>query len=79
MRDPLGNPIGFIVEEDSFFHSLLRQVFRLHRKFTALVLDINSEPVLKIHRPFTLINSTIYVQDHNGKLIGFVRQRWHLW
>ena len=35
--------------------------------------------ILKLRRPMYLINSTIYVEDGEGNVVGEVRQRFHVW
>ena len=35
--------------------------------------------VLRLRRPAYLINSTIYIENGDGEVIGEVRQKWHLW
>ncbi|KAJ1972970.1 hypothetical protein H4R35_004383 [Dimargaris xerosporica] len=77
--DPQGNPAGFIAEEDTFANSLSRQFLRTHRQFKATILDKDGNVVLTIHRPFSWINSRIYVKTPNGEVIGEVHQEWHLW
>ncbi|KAJ1979389.1 hypothetical protein H4R34_002841 [Dimargaris verticillata] len=77
--DPQGNPAGFIAEEDTIANSLSRQFLRTHRQFKATILDMDGNVVLTIHRPFSWINSRIYVKTPNGEVIGEVHQEWHLW
>ncbi|CAJ0639928.1 9201_t:CDS:2 [Entrophospora sp. SA101] len=79
--DPFGNSVGFIAEEESsFISTILRQVFRTHRRFSALILNEQAEIVLKVHRPFAWINSHIFIYEgQDNELIGEVQQQWHLW
>jgi hypothetical protein len=45
--DPDGNPLGYIAEEPrGFLASFGRQIFRTHRPFRALILDLNGSPLL---------------------------------
>lgn len=90
-----GEVLGYIVEEPrGFLQSIGRQVFRTHRPFRALVLDRDGAPILWMRRPFSFINSRMYVQhqkfdaepqafqdEHESSLetFGVVQQRWHLW
>ena len=32
-----------------------------------------------MRRPFYFINSSMFVEDGSGNIIGEVQQRWHLW
>lgn len=32
-----------------------------------------------MRRPFYFINSSMFIEDGNGQVIGEVQQRWHLW
>ncbi|CAG8608970.1 12036_t:CDS:2 [Acaulospora morrowiae] len=74
-----GNSVGYIAEEESFASTLLRQLFRTHRKFSAVIMNPEGEIVLRIYRPFAWINSRIFVSVDEGKLIGEVQQQWHMW
>ncbi|XP_074320421.1 altered inheritance rate of mitochondria protein 25 [Silene latifolia] len=69
------SPVGLIREESNVF---LRQFLRLRRPFTAYVTDPYGNEIFRIRRPFWLITSSIYAEV-NGKEIGVVHQRWHLW
>jgi len=87
-----GERLGYIVEEPrGFFSMFARQVFRTHRPFRALVMDLEGSPILWIRRPFSWINSRMFVQrpiDYlartpEGQLVlgtfAEVQQEWHLW
>ncbi|KAI8069976.1 Scramblase-domain-containing protein [Gongronella butleri] len=78
IMDPQGNILGFIAEEEGFVKSLGRQLLRTHRPMKATILDVHGNVLFKIDRPFTYINSRIYIHDENDELIGEVQQRWHL-
>ncbi|CAB4467186.1 unnamed protein product [Rhizophagus irregularis] len=77
--DPNGNHVGYIVEEESFASTILRQLFRTHRKFNAMIMDLDGQLILKIRRPFAWINSRIFISTNDEYLIGEVHQQWHLW
>ncbi|RIA82653.1 Scramblase-domain-containing protein [Glomus cerebriforme] len=77
--DPNGNCVGYIAEEESFTSTILRQLFRTHRKFNAMIMDLEGQLILKIRRPFAWINSRIFISTNNEQLIGEVHQQWHLW
>ncbi|KAJ3371107.1 hypothetical protein GGF31_003530 [Allomyces arbusculus] len=79
MKGEGGQEIGYIVEEDSLARSLLRNFLTTHRKMNAKVVNARGEVVLKIHRPFNWINSTIYITTGDDREIGHVEQEWHLW
>ncbi|KNE57398.1 hypothetical protein AMAG_03119 [Allomyces macrogynus ATCC 38327] len=79
MKGEGGQDIGHIIEEDSLARSLLRNFLTTHRKMSAKVVNLQGEVVLKIHRPFNWINSTIYITTADDREIGHVEQEWHLW
>ncbi|PNS16513.1 hypothetical protein CAC42_247 [Sphaceloma murrayae] len=59
-----GEKIGYLAEEDhGFGKAIVRQMARTHRSFTAHVFDMNEQEVLRIHRPFSWINSRIRIFD----------------
>lgn len=87
-----GEPLGYIAEEPRGFLSMFaRQIFRTHRPFRALVMDLEGSPLLWLHRPFAWINSRMLVQrfpalDYpppSGQPVldtfAEVQQEWHLW
>lgn len=87
-----GEPLGYIAEEPrGILSTFSRQIFRTHRPFRALVLDLNGSPVLWIRRPFAWINSRMFVQrlkdlqeySPEGEPVldtfAEVQQEWHLW
>ncbi|KAK8245510.1 Scramblase-domain-containing protein [Phyllosticta capitalensis] len=64
LMDPQGNHIGYLAEHDGGVgQQFSRQTLRTHRAFTAHVFDKQEREVLRIHRPFSWINSTIGVYD----------------
>ncbi|KAI6109949.1 Scramblase-domain-containing protein [Pisolithus sp. B1] len=87
-----GEPLGYIAEEPRGFLSMFaRQIFRTHRPFYALVMDLEGSPLLWLRRPFAWINSRMFVQRFpaldssppSGKPVldtfAEVQQEWHLW
>lgn len=70
-----GSPVGFIREQSNV---LLRQFLRLRRPFIACITDALGNELFRIRRPFWWITSSIHAEV-NGKEIGVVHQRWHLW
>lgn len=76
--DPNGQPIGFIAEEEGFAKSISRQFLRTHRRMNATIMDANGNVIFKIVRPFSWINSRIFIYTVDDELIGEVQQRWHL-
>ncbi|EIN07750.1 Scramblase-domain-containing protein [Punctularia strigosozonata HHB-11173 SS5] len=87
-----GEPLGYIAEEPrGILSTFSRQLFRTHRPFRALVMDLEGSPILWLRRPFAWINSRMHVQrlkDFNAytedeepilDTFGEVQQRWHLW
>ncbi|KIJ69579.1 hypothetical protein HYDPIDRAFT_179335 [Hydnomerulius pinastri MD-312] len=92
LSNTAGQPLGYIAEEPrGFFSMFARQVFRTHRPFRAVVLDLEGSPILWIRRPFSWINSRMFVQrlKDNGPYtpegepvldtFAEVQQEWHLW
>ncbi|KAJ1539010.1 hypothetical protein HK405_013277, partial [Cladochytrium tenue] len=81
IKNAAGQNVGFIVEDDAGFASLLvRQLLRTRRPFAATVLDANGTPLLRLERPIKwFLNSTIRIYDaqESGALIGEVKQVWH--
>ncbi|KAI0082766.1 Scramblase-domain-containing protein [Panus rudis PR-1116 ss-1] len=84
--------LGYIAEEPRGFLSMFsRQMFRTHRPFRAVVMDQAGSPILWLRRPFSWINSRMFVQrlqdygtytpEGEPVLDTFaeVQQRWHLW
>ncbi|KAI9300981.1 Scramblase-domain-containing protein [Cunninghamella echinulata] len=78
IMDPNGQPIGFIAEEEGFAKSISRQFLRTHRRMNATIMDANGNVIFKIVRPFSWINSRIFIYTVDDELIGEVQQRWHL-
>ncbi|KII88665.1 hypothetical protein PLICRDRAFT_110168 [Plicaturopsis crispa FD-325 SS-3] len=84
-----GETLGYIAEEPRSLLSIFtRQVLHTHRPFRALVMDLHGDPILWLRRPFTWINSRMFVQrvdeSHaQGEPVldtfAEVQQRWHLW
>ncbi|XP_062119822.1 altered inheritance rate of mitochondria protein 25-like isoform X2 [Humulus lupulus] len=69
------SPVGLIREQSNV---LARQFLRLRRPFVALVTDAEGNELFRVRRPFWWINSSIYAEV-NGKEVGVVHRRWHLW
>lgn len=88
IMDSFGRQLGYM-EEVGFglMKAIGRQFYRLHRPFTINVYDNLGEIILRIKRPFSIINSHITCLlpgiDADGKLmfetVGSSRQQWHLW
>ncbi|KAJ3281862.1 hypothetical protein HK104_011226, partial [Borealophlyctis nickersoniae] len=81
IKDANGQDVGFIAEEEVTLSStLMRQLLRTRRPFKAVVLDRQGNVVLKLSRPTKwFLNSTMFVHDPDDRLIGEVKQVWHLW
>ncbi|XP_030463467.1 altered inheritance rate of mitochondria protein 25 [Syzygium oleosum] len=69
------SPVGFIREQSNF---LARQLLRLRRPFVAYITDAMGSELFRVRRPFWWITSSIYAEV-NGKEVGVVHRRWHLW
>ncbi|PIN07710.1 Phospholipid scramblase [Handroanthus impetiginosus] len=68
-------PVGFIREQSNV---IARQLLRLRRPFIAYITDGLGNELFRVRRPFWWITSSIYAEI-NGKEIGVVHRRWHLW
>uniref|UniRef100_A0A804MB05 Phospholipid scramblase n=1 Tax=Zea mays TaxID=4577 RepID=A0A804MB05_MAIZE len=55
-----------------------RRLLRTRRPFVAEITDAMGNEIFKVRRPFWWINSSIYAEV-DGKEIGVVHRRWHLW
>ncbi|GAU32363.1 hypothetical protein TSUD_44060 [Trifolium subterraneum] len=69
------SPVGLIREQSNF---ITRQLLRLRRPFVALITDAMGNELFRVRRPFWWITSSIYAEI-DGKEIGVVHRRWHLW
>ncbi|XP_012484172.1 altered inheritance rate of mitochondria protein 25 [Gossypium raimondii] len=69
------SPVGFIREQSNV---IARQLLRLRRPFVAYITDAMGNELFRVRRPFWWITSSIYVEI-DGKEIGVVHRRWHLW
>ncbi|CAA3003060.1 altered inheritance rate of mitochondria 25 [Olea europaea subsp. europaea] len=69
------SPVGFIREQSNV---LARQLLRLRRPFVAYITDGLGKELFRVRRPFWWITSSIYAEI-DGKDIGVVHRRWHLW
>lgn len=76
--DPQGNLLGYILEEEGLGKSISRQLLRTHRKMNATVINPEGEVMFKIMRPYSLVNSRIFIYTAQDELVGEVQQRWHL-
>lgn len=64
IMDGQGQTLGYVAEQDhGIGRTMARQMFRTHRSFTTHIFDAQEREVLRIHRPFTYINSRIRVYD----------------
>lgn len=69
------SPVGFIREQSNV---ISRQLLRTRRPFVALIVDSMGNELFRVRRPFWWISSSIYAEI-NGKEVGVVHRRWHLW
>ena len=64
IMDGQGQTLGYIAEQDhGIGRTMARQLLRTHRSFTTHIFDAKEREILRIHRPFTYINSRIRVYD----------------
>ncbi|CAH2052427.1 unnamed protein product [Thlaspi arvense] len=68
-------PVGSIREQS---HVIARQLLRTRRPFVASITDSLGNELFRVRRPFWWITSSIYAEI-DGKEIGVVHRRWHLW
>ncbi|KAL6997564.1 hypothetical protein U1Q18_007691 [Sarracenia purpurea var. burkii] len=54
------------------------QLLRLRRPFVAYITDALGNELFRVRRPFWWITSSIYAEV-DGKEVGVVHRRWHLW
>lgn len=69
------SPVGLIREQSNL---IARQLLRLRRPFVAYITDAMGNELFRVRRPFWWITSSIYAEI-NGKEVGVVHRRWHLW
>ncbi|CAI8617125.1 unnamed protein product [Vicia faba] len=69
------SPVGLIREQSNV---ITRQLLRLRRPFVAHITDAMGNELFRVRRPFWWITSSIYAEI-DGKEIGVVHRRWHLW
>ncbi|VAH36329.1 unnamed protein product [Triticum turgidum subsp. durum] len=77
IMDPLfsQSPVAYIREKSNV---IFRQLLRSRRPFTAQFTDAMGNEIFTVRRPFWFINSSIYAEV-DGKEVGVVHRRWHLW
>ncbi|GAV91367.1 Scramblase domain-containing protein [Cephalotus follicularis] len=68
-------PVGLIREQSNL---IARQLLRLRRPFIAYITDATGHEFFRVRRPFWWITSSIYAEI-DGKEVGMVHRRWHLW
>lgn len=85
---PDGTVLGFLVEQETGFRgAMTRQMVGTHRAFKATILDPEGQVILTVKRPFSWINSRIFVcapsesgrEEDDDVVIGEVQQEWHLY
>ncbi|KAF9588904.1 hypothetical protein IFM89_017135 [Coptis chinensis] len=54
------------------------RILRTRRPFIAYITDSMGNELFRVRRPFWWVTSTIFVEI-DGKEIGVVHRRWHLW
>lgn len=69
------SPAGFIREQSN---AIMRQLLRNRRPFVSYITDAMGNELFQVRRPFWWITSSIYAEI-NGKEVGVVHRRWHLW
>ncbi|WVZ04075.1 hypothetical protein V8G54_024881 [Vigna mungo] len=69
------SPVGYIREQSNV---ITRQLLRLRRPFVAHITDGLGNELFRVRRPFWWLTSSIYAEV-DGKEVGVVHRRWHLW
>lgn len=68
---PQGEHVGHILEhQGGIGKAVTRQMARTHRAFSANIFDRQGREVLRLHRPFSWINSTARVHDAIARDMG---------
>ena len=80
IRDQDGQVVALLAEEHGGVgRTILRQVLRTRRGFTATVFTSDgSEILFRLRRPPYIISSTMYIEDGYGNKVGEVQQEWKL-
>ncbi|RKP14707.1 Scramblase, partial [Piptocephalis cylindrospora] len=81
IADVDGEQFGWLIEDNnpSFNVAMGLQLLKIHRPFKARVEGMDGNVVLRIIRPFTWVNSIIYVDNMEGQRIGSVQSKFHAW
>jgi len=80
VKDERGEVAAFIAEETSGLGSMIgRQLLATRRNFVATVFDAHGNVMLRVRRPFHIINSQMFLEDAAGERLGEIVQRWHPW
>lgn len=64
-------------EDQGILSALTRNILHTHRPLKSTVLDVHGNPILWIRRPFTFINSRIYVHamgEKDSPIVGETQQ-----
>jgi len=75
----LGQVVGYMAEESSLGKTVVRQLAKTHRPFTATIMDPHGNILIRISRPFYWVSSSLHVKDAQFNDIGEVHMNWHLW
>ncbi|XWS15352.1 hypothetical protein CRYUN_Cryun35bG0089200 [Craigia yunnanensis] len=67
----MSSPLSMIILDSNPF-------LRVRRPFVAYITDAMGNELFRVRRPFWWITSSIYAEI-DGKEIGVVHRRWHLW
>lgn len=80
IRDQDGHIVALLAEEHGGVgRTILRQVLRTRRGFTATIFSSDgSEILFKLRRPPYVVSSTMYIEDAYDNRIGEVQQEWRL-
>ncbi|TKA58492.1 hypothetical protein B0A53_00232 [Rhodotorula sp. CCFEE 5036] len=67
LLSPEGHLLGYLLEEESsLVGTMSRQLLKTHRPFRATVISPDGEVLLRVQRPFSWINSRIYISTPSG-------------
>eukprot|EP01112_Ceratiomyxa_fruticulosa_P010748 TRINITY_DN2859_c0_g1_i6.p1 TRINITY_DN2859_c0_g1~~TRINITY_DN2859_c0_g1_i6.p1 ORF type:complete len:465 (+),score=97.80 TRINITY_DN2859_c0_g1_i6:436-1830(+) len=75
-----GNIVGYIAEDlGGVGKTIARNVLTTNRSFRATIFDHDGKIVYTVHRPFNVINSSMYVFNNTGEEVGRILQRFHVY
>ena len=78
IRDANGIQVGWAIEQgEGLSAALKRQTYKNHRPFVFDVIDMQNRLLMRIKRPFRVVNSHDTVTLPDGQVIGETIHKWH--